>query len=604
MIVSLGAQSALAAQKRIALVIGNSTYKKAPLNNPANDAADMSSKLKQFGFQVETLINVDNRQMIQAINRFGKKLNEKNSVGLFFFAGHGVQVNNNNYLLPLGAEIDDEADVEFEAINAARILSKMSLADNGLNLMILDACRNNPFSRGFRSSSRGLTFMRPASGSLILYATEPGNVAADGSGRNGLFTEKLLSSMDKKGLKVEDIFKLTAINVSEASHKKQVPWSEGVILGDFYFSDKVTDDTSKISKNQKTTIPANMPANFMGSQENIFWGSVDKSPSVEGFKLYLEQYPSGHYKKLAQIKIKQLNKHTILKEKPILAKKEIQQAANLIVTIPEENDKYLQKKLTRLISQAKQSEKALRLTSPKDSSAMHYYSQVLAMRPDHLEAQQGMDNIFNKYLLWSEQAIAQQNYDKAKRYLNRALIVKPKSETALAMYNNIDNQETSQPSSSSDYSNNEISNIKFNRQSVFVAMPPDGKFNSDRNIGSGKKTSKIIAKILSSHFRIVKLAKRPKSKKNNLLNARKQKSSALVIPEILHWEDRNTFWSGKPDKIRVKLTIYDVNKGKVLTSKTFNLNSEWSMMTTSNEPEQLLIVPVKKYFSALFVSLN
>ncbi len=233
-------QSALASQKRIALVIGNSNYKEAPLKNPVNDAIDMAAKLKSYGFEVEKLTNATKRNMKQAVSRFSRKLNQKDTVGLFFFAGHGLQVNNYNYLLPIDSEINNEADVEYEAINASRILDQMALADNGLNLMILDACRNNPFSRSFRSANRGLTLMRPASGSMILYATEPGKVAADGSGRNGLFTEKLLQNMDKSGLKVEDVFKQTAIEVKNTSSKKQIPWSEGIIFGNFYFNGNVT----------------------------------------------------------------------------------------------------------------------------------------------------------------------------------------------------------------------------------------------------------------------------------------------------------------------------------------------------------------------------
>jgi formylglycine-generating enzyme required for sulfatase activity len=226
-----------AAQNRTALVIGNSDYAVQPLKNPVNDARLMAETLTRQGFDVTTRINVNRRGMKEAIQSFIAKL-DNNSVGLFYFAGHGLEVQGRNYLVPINASIASEADVEFEAIDAGRVLSGFEVANNGLNMLILDACRNNPYSRGFRSgNSRGLQPMRPASGSLVLYATEPGEVADDGVGAdNGLFTAKLVQAINTPGLKIEDVFKQTAIEVHQQSGKQQTPYLEGVILGDFYFT--------------------------------------------------------------------------------------------------------------------------------------------------------------------------------------------------------------------------------------------------------------------------------------------------------------------------------------------------------------------------------
>lgn len=288
-------------EKRYALVIGNSLYKTAPLKNPVNDAADMSAKLSKYGFDVEQLFNADKKKMREAINRFGQKLLKKDAIGLFFFAGHGVQSQNSNYLLPINANIIDEADVEFEAINANRVLNKMAFANNGLNIMVLDACRNTTIPRSTRSAANGLTFMRPASGSLIFYATEPGKVATDGKGRNGLFTEKLMGNMDIEGLKVEDVFKKTAIDVRDASRNRQTPWSEGVILGEFYFSDP-PKEVAKVALEDGL---------LENQQENIFWKSVEKMPSINAYEAYLKKYPDGNYVDLAQLKIQQLQADVI-----------------------------------------------------------------------------------------------------------------------------------------------------------------------------------------------------------------------------------------------------------------------------------------------------
>jgi hypothetical protein len=293
-------QSSSSASERVALVIGNSAYKDSPLNNPSNDARDMAAKLRELGFEVDQQINANKRSMKEAIRRFGKKLHQKDTVGLFYFAGHGVQLDGSNYLLPIKAKIESEADVEFEAVNAARILKQMEQAENNLNLVILDACRNNPFTRSFRSAARGLAKMEAPSGSMILYATSPGNVAADGEGSNGLFTEKLLEMMDKKGLKIEEVFKKTAIAVNQASGKKQSPYIEGFILGDFYFND------SNVTIQQAPAKVTSPDPGMAGKAENRFWDSVESAPSIDMYQEYLKAYPEGHYAGIARIKLKKL----------------------------------------------------------------------------------------------------------------------------------------------------------------------------------------------------------------------------------------------------------------------------------------------------------
>ncbi|MBF0264427.1 MAG: SUMF1/EgtB/PvdO family nonheme iron enzyme [Gammaproteobacteria bacterium] len=309
LLISFCIQAVQAKQNRIALVIGNSDYKNAPLTNPGNDATDMTKVLKRQGFKVTKLINANQQKMEEAITKFGKKLYQKNTVGLFFFAGHGVQVNNTNYLVPTGANIT-EANIKYKAVDAGQILSEMSLADNGLNMMILDACRNNPFSRSFRSSTRGLAKMQAPTGSVILYATSPGDVAADGSGRNGLFTEKLMKNINKKGFNVEKVFKQTAIAVSNASGKKQVPYFEGVILGDFYFNGNVTVTQPNIQV-------ASADSDMADKQENTFWNTVISDNSKEMYQAYLKEYSNGHYKVLAEIKLKEFNAKEALKTKVI-----------------------------------------------------------------------------------------------------------------------------------------------------------------------------------------------------------------------------------------------------------------------------------------------
>jgi len=285
-------------KKRVALVIGNADYRIGKLKNPVNDARDISAKLKKQGFEVTRLLNADQRKMEKAIKGFSRKLGS-NTIGLFYFAGHGMEVQGQNYLIPVGSEIEVEEDVKYEAVNAGRVLNGMEKADNGLNIVVLDACRNNPFGRKFRSASRGLSEMRPASGSLILYATEPGKLAQDGDGRNGIFTQNLLKTMDEPGLTVEEVFKKTALAVNDMSNGKQRPWYEGLILGQFYFLPPPYPGAPPVVV---PTAPA--PVEFNGHlQVNVNVSnarvSVDGSQSGTaslGKPLNLENIPVGHHR--------------------------------------------------------------------------------------------------------------------------------------------------------------------------------------------------------------------------------------------------------------------------------------------------------------------
>jgi hypothetical protein len=229
---------ALSAQeRRIALIIGNGAYKSSYLKNPANDANDIAEALKECQFTTTKLINADRRKIEKAIRDFGNSL-KKGDIGLFYFAGHGVQVNGRNYLIPIGSTIETESDVEFEAVDAGRVLGKMQDAGNKINIMILDACRNNPYGSQFRSAKRGLAVIPAPKGALVAYATSPGAESEDGEGRNGLYTSMLLKHIREQGLTVERFFKKTGRDVSIATNYKQVPWIQSSLIEDFYFSPK------------------------------------------------------------------------------------------------------------------------------------------------------------------------------------------------------------------------------------------------------------------------------------------------------------------------------------------------------------------------------
>jgi formylglycine-generating enzyme required for sulfatase activity len=225
---------AMRSEPRLALVIGNGAYESAPLRNPVNDARAIANELIGLGFTVTEKENLDQKEMKREIQAFGQKL-IKGGVGLFYYAGHGMQVNGRNYLIPVGARIEHEKHVEYEGVDAGSVLSEMEFARNRLNIVILDACRDNPFARSFRSGIQGLASLNAPTGTLIGYATAPGSVANDGPGENGTYTAELIKAIQKPGLRIEDVFKQVRSAVRESTQGKQIPWESSSLEGDFYF---------------------------------------------------------------------------------------------------------------------------------------------------------------------------------------------------------------------------------------------------------------------------------------------------------------------------------------------------------------------------------
>jgi hypothetical protein len=284
------------ANQRIALVIGNDAYPEQPLFNPVNDARDVSAALVGLGFEVVTATDADLEAMQAALLDFAARI-EDGATALVFYAGHGVQAQGRNYLIPVDAGLDSESALRFEALAMADVLEELEYSGSALNVVILDACRNNPFLRRMRGASRGLAAVDAATGTLIAYATAPGALASDGSDGNGLYTQHFLEALGTPGLEVEAVFKQVRIAVAEASGGDQIPWESSSLTGDFVFN-----QTGPAPEASATV--AGVPS---ADREALFWDSAREQDAPGAYRAYLARFPAGTFAPLARTRLAALD---------------------------------------------------------------------------------------------------------------------------------------------------------------------------------------------------------------------------------------------------------------------------------------------------------
>jgi uncharacterized caspase-like protein len=253
------------AEKRIALVVGNADYEHtSALANPANDARTVSGVLTEQGFEVYLHLNADLKKMKRALAETANRARHhgKQSVVLFYFAGHGVQVKQSNYLIPVDAKIESEGDVDIEALNAASVLEVLSDAGAAINIVVLDACRNNPYRTSFRAPSRGLARMDGPPGFLVAFSTDPGKVASDGpTGSNSPYATALTQQLGRSGIKIEEAFKQVRREVYEVTKGAQVPWETSSLMDDLYIGPrsaeaKALSETAAVTSQQQAALRA------------------------------------------------------------------------------------------------------------------------------------------------------------------------------------------------------------------------------------------------------------------------------------------------------------------------------------------------------------
>lgn len=285
------AQSAASTLPRIALVIGNTAYSDAPLRNPANDARAMAAALQKFGFAVSIKLDVARHDLLQAVRSYAADVGSRKAVGFFYYAGHGAQRDWRNFLIPTDARIRSPADLQEQALDLGALLKNLSTARNPVNLIVLDACRDNPLGQEVRLEQKGLSQVDAPPGTLLAYSTAPGNVAADGTGENGLYTQHLLREMNNPNDKIEDVFKRVRLNVRRDSRGQQIPWESTSLEDDFYFRPR---QTKKLSDKE-------IERQF--EEELAIWEKIKNASDSAPLEQYLRSYPSGVFAEVAQLRL-------------------------------------------------------------------------------------------------------------------------------------------------------------------------------------------------------------------------------------------------------------------------------------------------------------
>ena len=304
-VISLAIATGVQAQQRIALVIGNSAYQHTPvLKNPRNDAADIAAALRQLKFDVHEGLDLDKRAMEMKIRTFALAL-KKADVALFFYAGHGLQVNGQNYLVPIDARLEDATGLDFEMIRLDLVHRTME-RETKANLIFLDACRDNPLARnlaramGTRSAEigHGLAAVESGVGTLISFSTQPGNVALDGEGRNSPFASALAKRINQEGEDLSSILIGVRNDVMEATRNRQIPWEHSALRTKIFFTAPATNQSR---------------ANNQAEIELAYWTAAKAAWSTGAFNAYLERYPHGAYAGSAKLLIDKLREEEELR---------------------------------------------------------------------------------------------------------------------------------------------------------------------------------------------------------------------------------------------------------------------------------------------------
>ncbi len=284
---------------RMALVIGNSNYPGNALINPVNDAIAMGAALRGLGFSVLELRDAPKDQIVAAVSRMQDALKGKNAIGMLYYAGHGLQLDWRNYMIPVDAKLTKASEVAAQAVDVNSVMDAFKIAGNRMNIVVLDACRDNPF--GDALATKGLAPMDAPAGTFLAYATAPGNVAEDGdtSGSNGLYTRYLLQELTRPVARIEDVFKRVRLNVRQQSGGRQIPWESTSLEDDFYFNDGKIAPPVQVSTTE-------LARTFAVEKQD--WAEISASRNAADFFAFLVKYPNGFLAEQAQFRLDQVQR--------------------------------------------------------------------------------------------------------------------------------------------------------------------------------------------------------------------------------------------------------------------------------------------------------
>lgn len=285
---------ALAAEAgRLALVIGNDAYKEVPLGNARNDANAIAGLLRRAGFEVDLQLDTTRTVLARAIERFGLALTRAEAkLGLFFYAGHGVQVDWRNYLVPVDAKVETAASLLTECVDLGALLALLDQAKGRNFIIILDACRENPFGRAYRPPQIGLSQFDAPHGTLLAFSTSPGKLAADGTDKHSVYTEHLLKELAVPGQRIESVLKRVRLNVRFATNGAQIPWE----------STSLEDDIVLVADAKP---PAAPDPRLLAQQDAARWNEVKQSARADDVAAYLKEYPTGAFSEIAEVRLEQ-----------------------------------------------------------------------------------------------------------------------------------------------------------------------------------------------------------------------------------------------------------------------------------------------------------
>ena len=395
---------------RIALVIGNSAYSgSAALSNPANDAKAMSEQLRKLGFQVLELRDGSRSQMTEAIEDARKRLHGRSGVGMLYYAGHGVQIDWRNYVVPVDARPRSQTEVVAQAVDVESVINAFKQAGNRVNILVLDACRNNPFEG--TASVKGLAQLDAVPGTFLAYATAPGNVADDGEGENGLYTGYLLQEMAKPISRIEDVFKRVRLQVRQKSRGNQIPWESTSLEEDFVFNDgRGAGSVVAVAPPPKPR-PEERDQIFL--REKVEWDRIKQSHNPDDFYAFLHAYPSGAISEAAQSRLNQISQ-PLVTATPVQGRHSVQRD----VQVGDEIEYVYRDYLTNLETRRE----TLRVTSIKDGLVeINNGKQIVTLAGGTVRNDMGID--FDPPL----QSLPADEFQIGKKWVSRSQETMPKN---------------------------------------------------------------------------------------------------------------------------------------------------------------------------------